>query len=536
MSLWSPSPIFQKRLLRFRRLRRGWWSLWLLAALYLLTLMAEGVCNSAPLLLHHGGKWYFPFLRQYPACAFKEGGDAARADYPALFREGVFQGDFCLWPLFRNDPYRIVPQDELAPHLRELCQILPEPRVASLTLLPDLTIAKATGLESLLPPGTPAPALKGRAVGDLWLLPQTLEEKLAPRWQGKAAPAWELPLTPLPHSPLPAVLLVFPEASPREGGRTSLRIRAMASTDGPLARPQQWSFTPGTPLPLRRQESYQTLPAPLQEAIQEGRTSLAASPDSNSWEKTLSLEHGTYKVLVEREPLRFPFRPLPGHPMGLDNAGRDVFARIFYGLRIALNFGMLLVLFSLAGGTFAGILQGYRGGWTDLLGQRLTEIWSALPFLYVMILMGSLYGSSFLLLLLCYGLFNWIGISHYMRAETLRLRRLPYVDAARCLGLSGWQIAFRHILPNALVPLITLFPFSLVGAIGSLAALDYLGFGLPAPTPSLGELLAQAQAERSAWWLTLYPSLALFLVMLLGVFLGEGIRNAFDPKQQQRLQ
>ncbi len=218
--------------------------------------------------------------------------------------------------------------------------------------------------------------------------------------------------------------------------------------------------------------------------------------------------------------------------MGLDSAGRDVFARIFYGLRIALNFGMLLVFFSLAGGSFAGILQGYRGGRTDLLGQRFTEIWSALPFLYIMILMGSIYGAGFTLLLVCYALFNWIGIAQYMRAETLRLRRLPFVEAARCLGLPGWQIAFRHILPNALVPLITLFPFSLVGAIGSLAALDYLGFGLPVPTPSLGELLAQAQAERSAWWLTLFPSTALFIVMLLGVFVGEGIRNAFDPKRR----
>ncbi len=535
MPLWSPSPIFKKRLLRFRRLRRGWWSFVLLSLLYLLTLVAEGVCNSAPLVLHHGGKWYFPFLRQYPASAFWEGGDAARADYPALTRAGAFQEDFCLWPLFRNDPYRIVPHDELAPHLRELCRLLPEPRVASLTLRPDLTIAKATGLESLLAPDTPAPELKGRPLAEFWKLSETLEAQLAPRWQGKASPTLELPLEPLPDTPLPPVLLVFPEAAPREGGRTSLRIRAMAAGEGPLARPQQWSFTPGASLPLRKQEAYQALPAPLQDAIQEGREALSATAGA-PWEKTLTLEGGTYRILVEREALRFPFRPLPGHPMGLDNAGRDVFARIFYGLRIALNFGMLLVLFSLAGGTFAGILQGYRGGLTDLLGQRLTEIWSALPFLYVMILMGSLYGSSFLLLLACYGLFNWIGISHYMRAETLRLRRLPYVEAARCLGLSGWQIAFRHILPNALVPLITLFPFSLVGAIGSLAALDYLGFGLPAPTPSLGELLAQAQAERSAWWLTLYPSLALFLVMLLGVFLGEGIRNAFDPKQQQRLQ
>ncbi|HOG50794.1 MAG TPA: ABC transporter permease subunit, partial [Lentisphaeria bacterium] len=135
-----------------------------------------------------------------------------------------------------------------------------------------------------------------------------------------------------------------------------------------------------------------------------------------------------------------------------------------------------------------------------------------------------------------YALFNWIGISYYMRAEMLRLRRLPFVESARCLGLPGWKIVFRHILPNAVVPLITFFPFSLVGAIGSLAALDYLGFGLPPPTPSLGQLLQQAQSQRWAWWLILYPSATLFLVMLLGVFVGEGVREAFDPRQHSRLE
>lgn len=536
MPLWTPSPIFRKRLARFRRLRRGWWSLLLLASLYLLTLGAEVTCNSVPLLLHHEGKWYFPLFRQYPTSAFVAGGDATRADYAALSRSGAFQGDFCLWPLFRNDPYRIVPHEELSPHLRVLCQLIPEPRVAGLTLLPDLTIARATAAESLLPPGKPLPSLKGHGLEEFWQLPQDFGERLAPRWKGSAAPSLELLLAPLEGSPLPAIRLLFPEAQPRQGGRASLRARAMVWTEEGLLRPRQWAFAPGQPLPVRGTKDYQGLSAPLREALEAGRDALSAQEDRQTWEERLSLEEGTFRVVVEREPLRFPFRPVPGHPMGLDNAGRDVFARIFYGLRIALNFGMLLVFFSLTGGTFAGMLQGYRGGWTDLLGQRLTEIWSALPFLYVMILMGSLYGSSFSLLLFCYGLFNWIGISHYMRAETLRLRKMPYVEAARCLGLSGWQIALKHILPNALVPLITLFPFSLVGAIGSLAALDYLGFGLPPPTPSLGELLSQAQADRGAWWLTLFPSLALFLVMLLGVFLGEGVRNAFDPRQQQRLQ
>ncbi|MBW1955878.1 MAG: ABC transporter permease subunit [Deltaproteobacteria bacterium] len=222
--------------------------------------------------------------------------------------------------------------------------------------------------------------------------------------------------------------------------------------------------------------------------------------------------------------------------MGIDAAGRDVLARILYGLRTSLTFGLLLVAGSMALGIFAGAVQGYYGGVLDITAQRIIEIWSALPFLYIMILMGSVYGRSFSLLLFCYGLFNWIGISYYVRGEFLRLRRQAFVEAARCMGISTPKILFRHILPNALVPVITFFPFSLVGAIGALAALDYLGFGLPPPTPSWGELLFQAQQYRWAWWLILYPSCALFTVMLLGVFIGEGVRNAYDPKRYARME
>ena len=230
------------------------------------------------------------------------------------------------------------------------------------------------------------------------------------------------------------------------------------------------------------------------------------------------------------EPAVFPFRPVPGHPFGFDDAGRDVFALVLHATRIALSFGLLLTFASLLLGVAAGAVQGYFAGWTDLAGQRLTEIWSALPFLYVVIFLGNAFGRSFGLLLVCYALFNWIGTAAYVRAEFLRLRGRPFVEAARVQGLPPRRIMLRHVLPNALTPLVTLFPFLLVGAIGSLAALDYLGFGLPAGTPSWGELLQQAQGARGAWWLVLWPSLALFLVMLLGVFVGEGLRDAFDPK------
>ena len=237
----------------------------------------------------------------------------------------------------------------------------------------------------------------------------------------------------------------------------------------------------------------------------------------------------TEKALPPAE-VSFPFRPVPGHPLGIDAGGRDVYARIVHGMRIALLFGLALALFGMFFGLVIGAVEGYFGGTTDIVLQRFTEIWSAMPFLYVMIFIGSTVGRSFGVLLVCYAIFNWITVSYYMRAEFLRLRGQTFVEAAKVQGLSTARILFVHILPNALAPLITLFPFLLMGAIGSLAALDFLGFGLPPMTPSCGELLQEAQQFRSAWWLIVYPSLALFVVMLLTVLVGEGLRDAFDPR------
>lgn len=537
MSLFRITPITRKRLMRFRQLKRAWWSFLLLATLYFLTLFAEFFCNTRPLLLHHRGQWYFPAFRFYPESAFLEGGTPHRADYIALDGAGVFNDSFVLWAPVRNDPYRIIGNQELSPTLRDVARLFPEPKVAGFTIDQELRITKASGIESLLPQGAVPPELAGKPLSDFWTIPETLGNALAPRWRGDAVESLSIDIFPGKDSPLPPVRLNFAASpTPRLKGRSTLRVRVLEMiADGGDTRPRIWRFKDGATLPVSDADGFSELPEEIITKVTEGRKAVRSENAENVWECTVTADC-TYRLVVEKETPRFPYRPIAGHLLGIDNAGRDVFARIFYGLRIALNFGMLLVIFSMSGGTFVGILQGYRGGLTDLAGQRFIEIWSALPFLYVMILMGSIYGAGFMLLLVCYALFNWIGISYYMRAETLRLKKLPFVEAARCLGLSGWKIAIRHILPNALVPLITFFPFSLVGAIGSLAALDYLGFGLPAPTPSLGELLSQAQAERSAWWLTLYPSLALFAVMLLGVFIGEGIRNAFDPRRQQRLQ
>ena len=234
--------------------------------------------------------------------------------------------------------------------------------------------------------------------------------------------------------------------------------------------------------------------------------------------------------------ISFPFRPCWKHPFGIDAGGRDVFARVVHGTGIALAFGLVLAFSGMLIGFVVGAVEGYFGGKTDIACQRFTEIWSAIPFLYVMIFIGSTVGRSFPILLACYAVFNWIGVSYYMRAEFLRLRSRTFVEAAKCQGFSATRIIFGHILPNALTPMITLFPFLLMGAIGSLAALDFLGFGLPAMTPSCGELMSQAQQFRWAWWLILFPALMLFTVMLLTVFVGEGLRDAFDPRQKSKLE
>ena len=234
--------------------------------------------------------------------------------------------------------------------------------------------------------------------------------------------------------------------------------------------------------------------------------------------------------------ISFPFRPVKEHPFGIDAGGRDVYSRVVHGMRIALLFGLMLALWAMATGLAIGAIEGYFGGKIDILLQRFTEIWAAMPFLYVMIFIGSTLGRSFAVLLVCYAAFNWITVSYYMRSEFLRLRSRMFVEAAKAQGFSAVRIIFLHILPNAMTPLITLFPFLLMGAIGSLAALDFLGFGLPPMTPSCGELMQEAQQHRGAWWLVFFPASALFSVMLPAVLIGEGLRDAFDPRQKSKLE
>jgi microcin C transport system permease protein len=225
-----------------------------------------------------------------------------------------------------------------------------------------------------------------------------------------------------------------------------------------------------------------------------------------------------------------PHAPSRRHWLGTDDSARDVLARLLYGFRTSMTFALTLACLAALVGVVFGGLQGYFGGWFDLVSQRVIEIWSALPFLYVVILIGSIYGQTFAVLLLVFCLFEWIALSYYMRGEFYRLKGQTYTQAAQALGAGHFRILYRHILPNALVPVITLFPFTLIGGISSLTALDFLGFGLPPPTPSWGEMLQQGLKYLDAPWLALASTLALFLTLLLASFVGEGARAAFDPR------
>jgi microcin C transport system permease protein len=243
-------------------------------------------------------------------------------------------------------------------------------------------------------------------------------------------------------------------------------------------------------------------------------------------------------------PIRFSYQtinydltvPAPAPPshdnwLGTDDQGRDVVARLLYGFRISVVFALALTFFSSIVGIAAGALQGYYGGRVDLYGQRFIEIWEGMPVLFMLIILSSLVEPNFWWLLGLMLLFSWTGLTGLVRAEFLRGRNLEYVRAARALGLSDGMIMFRHILPNAMVSTLTFLPFIFTGAIGVLTSLDFLGFGLPPGSPSLGELVAQSKNNLSAPWLGLSAFFTLSIMLTLLVFIGEAARDAFDPRK-----
>jgi microcin C transport system permease protein len=226
-----------------------------------------------------------------------------------------------------------------------------------------------------------------------------------------------------------------------------------------------------------------------------------------------------------------PSPPSADNWLGTDDRGRDLLAQLLYGFRLSVLFALALTASSVVLGVFLGAIQGYWGGRVDLVGQRLTEVWSSLPELYLLIIFSAIFVPSLGLLLVLLSLFGWLGLADYVRAEFLRNRQMDYVRSARALGLSSAAIMWRHVLPNSLTPVVTFLPFRMSGAILALTSLDFLGLGVPPGTPSLGELLSQGKSNIDAWWISLSTFGVLVFTLLLLTLMGDALRDALDPRK-----
>jgi microcin C transport system permease protein len=527
-------------------MKRAWWAFCLLMGAFVLSQGAEFFCSDRPLYLRMAGESYYPALRsclksrfhvgrEYTEHDFLKNGNQTPPRYKALVQSDTFRSNPDNRVIFPVIPYG--PDEILDPQSLEIPNevrvvLFPAPLTGTVNLLPDGRIESSMGVGIFF--GLKEEEMPSLAFETGYPVEGDLKEALAARFANQEAPRFEKEIASLklissesgPAESVRRVAVSLPPYTPRTRAPKSVRLTLREVSDA--AETVEWVVFNAQCEPIQVKSGL------WQSASQEEREKIVgwvqACFSGEVENQTVDLAGKRFLVKFEKTEVRWPFEPVRGHPLGIDNSGRDVLARILYAFRIALSFGLLLVFFSLTAGVVAGGVMGYWGGWVDLTGQRLIEIWVAVPFLYVMMLLGNVLGRSFSLLLVVYGLFNWVGISYYVRAEFLRLRKLPFVEAARCLGVPTWKILFKHILPNALTPVVTYFPFALVGAIGSLTALDYLGFGMPPPTASWGDLLNQAQTHRWTWWLTVYPALALSGVMILGVFIGEGVRAAFDSR------
>ncbi len=252
---------------------------------------------------------------------------------------------------------------------------------------------------------------------------------------------------------------------------------------------------------------------------------------NDNWLLLPIVPYGKFETdLKEGEYPPFPPSFERSHYLGTDNAGRDIVARLVYGFRIAIIFSLILLLVNYTIGVSVGIVMGYWGGKFDLFFQRIIEIWSNVPFLYVIIIISSIMVPNFTMLIFIMAIFGWMGMTWTMRTVTYKEKEREYVLAAKALGASNMRILFRHILPNTIAVIITYAPFAVSGGIVALTSLDYLGFGLPPPIPSWGELLQQGWANMDAWWISGSVVIAMLVTLIVVTFIGEAVREAVDPK------
>lgn len=560
MKLFNLSPITKKRLQRFRQSKIAFYSLCVLVGIYFISLCAPLIANSKPLFMKFNGEYYFPFLHSTtPQEILDAAGQRIRVNYRDFVESPAFKqndDNYAIFAPVRYSPDETVDRKDIENSRKVTVSYVADQPLARFNVISEegeWRIIRPDNCKQFFPTLTEVYAdvftVKGLqkdeicCIDDLLILDNNtrtaLEKHLAKGSKEVAYTATVKLKQPVDNITHLVLSLPATDGSVRKSLRVNVRI---PGDEKSLYRgPSLLTFEKdGDEINLVKAQTPDGQdPSPDQIAhAQKLAKENYSNPRKNAnqvQEWVNSKNQTTYDVRIS-DDANFPFHPTWAHPFGLDASGRDVFARILFATRIGLTFGLVLALTATILGIIIGAIQGYFGGAVDIVIQRFTEIWAALPFLYIMALLGNLLGRSFGLLLLVYGCFCWIGLSYYMRAEFLRLRNRPFVAAARCMGLSNTRIIFNHILPNALTPVITLFPFLLVGAIGTLVSLDFLGFGLPPLTPSWGELLGQAQEHRSAWWLIFFPTAAIFIVMFSTVMVGEGVRNAFDPKPFSKLQ
>ena len=452
MRLLRLDPITRRRFQRFRRIKRGYYSLVILLVAMVLSVFAPYLAESRALVLWHGGRVFFPAFEFYDMDTFGQ-------EPPPAWARGYLEADY----LRLQREWRL----EREAHQQERAEAGEDA-----TALAALEAKYPNRRNRVIMPPIPWDPYQS----DFWYN-EILNEVQALLDAGQR-----------------------PEAAglARENGLDELAGAIEGGTlEALLADPEA-----------------------------------SATGDLRGLARTGAMPSLARLAVLPPNPPDFQRR----HYLGTDSQGRDVAARLLYGFRISIFFALFLVIFGQVIGTLIGSLQGYLGGRFDIWSQRVIEVLTAVPFLYVVIVLAALFAPSFWMLLAIMALFQWISITFYMRTEMYREKTREYCLAARSYGASHARIIFRHLLPNCLTPLVTFTPFAVVAAIFALTGLDYLGYGLPPPTPSWGELLDQAlQIEnRDKLWLTLAPFGALTFTLVLVVFVGESVREAFDPKQYAR--
>lgn len=476
-------------------------------------------------------QFYFPVLFEYKKNTFDPNENSTEVDYKVLQKSEVFtknKNNYMVFPIIPYGQQENIPLSHISLTRDITVKIELEPKVGSMDINEDLTIKKMEGSEFFF---NPDQSFKKAPLSDFMTIIPELKSAIENRFANKPCEEFSADAV-LNQKKVHIKLIPF---TPDENKPNKIRMQ-LTNLDQAVANSDFTQNTIYLETGVPKNEEPKIFKAFNDEQKEEFKQKILKRAINFVDPLFVVINGETWRISFERKESFYPYPPTKSNPMGFDESGRDVLTQVIYGYRLALSFGFLLVAFSLGLGIMAGAIQGYFGGKTDLMGQRLIEIWSALPFLYIMILLGTVFGRSFMLLLFVFSIFNWIGISYYVRADFLKLRKTSYVEAAKCLGISNVKIMWRHILPNALVPIITFFPFKLVGAIGALTMLDFLGYGLPPGTPSWGDLLSQGDKHHSAWWLILFPSLALFIVMLLGTLIGDGLRAAFDPRKFHKIE